>query len=88
LGWFEFVNEHCPVDGDAVVVAFEAFTFLFLDEGIWIRHTAGLSAILAFLREQTGHSPTREQVTALKDILCAERVSESGLEDWFYGVFP
>jgi hypothetical protein len=89
LGWFDFVNDHCPTedDADAVVVAFEAFVFLFLDGGVWNQHTAGLSAILAFLRDQTTKSPSTAQVGALRTILITPPVDESALEDWFYLVF-
>ena len=29
-GWFDFMNHHLPEEADPVVIAFEAFTYLFV----------------------------------------------------------
>ena len=87
-GWFDFVNHHLPQEADPVVIAFEALTYLFVQDGNWTGNLDGLGAVLAFLREKTGLLPSAKQVASLKAILEQQPVQEAGLEEWFYTVYP
>ncbi len=88
LGWFDFRNQDHPATTDAVTMAHAAFVYLSLNaDGHWNQATDVLTAILAYLTEQTGYRSDETSLRKLAVLLQEKPVRSQPVQDWFVNIF-
>jgi hypothetical protein len=88
LGWFDFQSLDRPEVEDVIAVACEAFLYLSLtSEETWNGVTGVLTAVVAFLKEETNQLPLASQAQELKSLLEATPVDSDAIREWFQKVY-
>lgn len=88
LGWFDFQNHDHPETSDVVTLAYNAFAYLSIGEdGNWNNAQDVLTAILAFLKAETGYSYSTSQLQELAVLLKEQPIRSKAVETWFEQTF-
>ncbi len=88
LGYFDFLELDAPETDHAASVACEAFLYMSLDnDSNWNENVDVLRAIITFLTEGTGRSPSKSQVSALWKLLQVRPVKDDQIRSWFDRVY-
>lgn len=87
-GWFDFQNHDYPDSSDPIVLAVAAFQHLSIaDSGNWNGTTDVLTALLAYLKAETGYSYSAAQLKDLAALLNEQPVRSKAVENWFDQTF-
>ena len=87
-GWFDFQNFDHPDTSDAVTLAHATFVHLSIEEsGSWNNDLDILTAILAFLKTETGYPYSQSQLQELATLLKEQPVRSKAVENWFEQTF-